>query len=621
MLRTTRFALALLLPAAPLAAQATGPSSEAARWVAEAKRLADSDAGATFRLAQRALPRLTSPADSELRMKALELRCWAAAEVAADSLPAYAEAGVREAQRAGDARATAALRECRGYGREAAGQVVAAMEDYDFGVAQGRRLEDRELLADALALRGGLRYYRGDFTGALGDLNEAYGLYTALEDGSQQLYVLNAIANVYADARVGQYDRALEYYRQVLAANQAAGDQRGIATAYYNLGGTLERKGSLEEALVHYRRGLAMDLRRGDPGEAAVDRRAVGVVLAKLGRAAEALPVLDSALAYFVGADDPEGTAQARLSRGVALRMLGRTDEALADLESARAQFARTENQRFLEKVHEERALAYADAGRWDEAYAARSDQLQLHRALTEQAREEQTSRLRVQFDAEKKEQENRALLRENGAARRIRRLQMAVLALSAVVIATLALLVTRQIRSARRLRIVALTDELTRLPNRRHLLTVAEEQVRAARARGAGFGVLMLDVDHFKRINDRFGHEAGDAVLRRTAEVFRSQLRDGDTVGRTGGEEFVAVLPGASAAASAEVAERLRRAVEAADFADLDPSLSVTVSVGAAVWQPDDANFAATCKRADDSLYRAKESGRNRVEMAAAGG
>ncbi|HEX2205963.1 MAG TPA: GGDEF domain-containing protein, partial [Longimicrobium sp.] len=91
------------------------------------------------------------------------------------------------------------------------------------------------------------------------------------------------------------------------------------------------------------------------------------------------------------------------------------------------------------------------------------------------------------------------------------------------------------------------------------------------------------------------------------------------DHVGRTGGEEFVAVLPGAAPEAAAEVAERLRRAVEGASFADLDPSLAVTVSVGAAVWEPGDATFAATCRRADDSLYRAKAAGRNRVEVAAA--
>ncbi|HEX7242295.1 MAG TPA: GGDEF domain-containing protein, partial [Longimicrobiaceae bacterium] len=591
MRRTHRTALAAaLLAAVPAAAQAP-PQTPEARWVAEAGRLQDVDADATLRLARQALPRLRGPAGAPLRMRALELRCWAAAEAAPDSLLAWAEAGLADAGRQGDARAVAALRTCRGHGREVAGELDGAMQDYDFGVAQGRRLGEREVAADALVLRGELRYYRGDLTGALRDLDGAYRLYTALGDRRQQSYTLNAIANLYADDQVAQYDRAIEYYRQVLEANRATGSERGVATAYFNLGSTLERKGSLEEALEHYRRGLAMDLQRGDPLEAAVDRRAIGALLGKLGRPAEALAVLDQSLAYFRRAGDVERTAQVRLSRGVVLRTMGRTGEALADLEAARARFQATGNQRFLVKVHEERALAFAAAGGWRDAYGARSEQLVLQRALSDQTREEQTSRLRVQFDAEKKEQENRALLRENelrgqslAAGARIRRLQVAVLILSAAVIAALALLVARQVKSARRLRITALTDELTRLPNRRHLLMLADEHFRAARSRGVGFGVLALDVDHFKRINDTYGHEAGDAVLRRVAEAMRSSLREGDHVGRTGGEEFVALLPGAAPAAAAEVAERLRLAVERTDFGDLHPGLEVTVSVGATV-------------------------------------
>jgi diguanylate cyclase (GGDEF)-like protein len=311
--------------------------------------------------------------------------------------------------------------------------------------------------------------------------------------------------------------------------------------------------------------------------------------------------------------------ATARLTRGVALRMLGRTDEALVELEAARAHFAATGNQRFLEKVHEERAQAYAAAERWHEAFVARGDQLALQRALGEKAREEQGARLRVQFDAERKEAENRALLRQSAAAARIRRLQVAVLALSAVIIAALVLLAVRQLRNARRLRATALTDELTGLPNRRHLWRVADDQARVARRQGAGFAVLAMDIDRFKAINDTHGHDAGDVVLRRVAEGVRRSLREVDTVGRVGGEEFVAVLPGAGTAAAAEVAERLRASVEALDFSDLHPALSVTLSVGATVWRAEDAGVAATLKRADESLYRAKSLGRNRVEIAPA--
>jgi diguanylate cyclase (GGDEF)-like protein len=619
------FPLALLV-ALCAAAEGAAQQPSAAQMVAEAARNEHSDPATTLRLTRRVLPLLGAPGSDSLRMRALVLRCWAAASDAPDSIGTWAESGLADALRTGDGRAIASLRSCRGYAHQDANRFREAAVDFDSAEALARRLGAAEEQAEALVLRGELRYYRGEFNGAIADLGTAHRLFTAVNDTSQQRYALNAIANLYADSRVAQYDRALEYYRQVLASHQSAGNLRGIATSYYNLGGTFQRMGKLEEALAHFRRGLAMDRRRNDPAEVATDQRAIGEVLYKLGRPAEALPILDESLGYFRRAGDEEAVAHVRLTRGVTLRMLGRTGEALADLEAARQRYASTDNRRFLEKVHEERAMAFAAAGDWHQAYEARTEQLALQRELSERGREEQTSRLRVQFDAEKKEEENRALQRENdlrgqalAAGARARRLQAAVLVLTAIVIAALALLISRQLKASRRLRITSLTDELTRLPNRRHLLMVADEQVKAARAGGTGFGVLALDIDHFKRINDDLGHDVGDAVLRKVAEVLQASLRDGDHVGRTGGEEFVAILPGAAAGNAAEAAERVRRAVEQAPFAELHPTLSVSVSVGATIWHPRDGSFTVTWKRADEQLYRAKAAGRNRVEVDAA--
>ena len=470
------------------------------------------------------------------------------------------------------------------------------------------------------------RYYHGDFGDALVDLQKAYGLNVALKKESGQRYVLNAIANLYADSRVAQYDRALEYYRQLLAANEAAGLPREIATAHFNLGSTLESKGDLKGALEEYEKALAIERQRKDPAEIAYDQRSIGVVLTKQERPREALPWLDQAVAYFERSGDAERLAQARLSRAVALRKLGRLRDALTDLEAARQRFEATRSDRFLEKLQDERGLVLAAAGDWQNAFAARTAQMGLRQKLSDRMREEHTSRLRVQFDTEKKEQENRALLRENELrgraledAERIRSLQRIVILLSAGLIAILGYLAVRHILNARRFRALALTDELTRLPNRRHIMTVAHAQSRAARQGGTPFCLIALDIDHFKRINDTYGHDVGDLVLQRVAHTCRTALRRDDQVGRTGGEEFLVVLPRTPAAVAVEVAQRLRAAVERLDCTDLDPALSVTVSLGVTEWTPVDPELSATAKRADDCLYRAKQGGRNRVELAAA--
>jgi diguanylate cyclase (GGDEF)-like protein len=241
---------------------------------------------------------------------------------------------------------------------------------------------------------------------------------------------------------------------------------------------------------------------------------------------------------------------------------------------------------------------------------------MEVREKLSDRLREEHVSRLRVQFDTEKKEQENRALMRENAAAARIRHLQRIVIALGALVIGFLIYLVVKHLSTARKMRDLALTDELTKLPNRRHVLTFADEQLKIARMGGKGFAVLALDIDHFKRINDTLGHDAGDAVLKRVADTCRAALRAHDRMGRIGGEEFLVVLPGSDAAAAADVAERLRSAVEQIGFSDLSPALKITVSIGVTVWKSAD-DFSSIVKRADDLLYRAKEGGRNRVEKA----
>ena len=596
---------------------------QAAELVGEAERTRQNDPEAALVLVQRALPLLEAGADRDSRVKAEVIRCWAATEVEGDSIAAYASSLLPLAEASGNATYVARARLCRGYAAELTGDISAAVADYDFVVRQAGTLRNDTLKAEALVLRGGARYYRGEFNTALSDLNVAYKIFSAIGHEGRRRYTLNAFANIYADPRVAEFDKALEYYRQLLAANTARGAEREMAVDYFNLGSTLENQGRLNEALVEYRHGLDLDMKRNDPDEVAEDRRAIAVALYKMNRPAEALRLLDLALAHVRTTRDVEMLSRIRLSRGVVLRMLGRSTEALHELDLARAQFVAKSNPRFLERTEQERALAHAALGNWQEAYLASASQSRLQRALSDSSRNEQSSRLRAQFDADKKEAENEALLRENAASARIRNLQMAVLALSALVITVLLVQAWRQIQHARRLRITAMTDELTQLLNRRSLMLVANEQFREARARHSHLGVLAIDIDHFKKINDNYGHPAGDAVLRRIAAAVQAVLRVGDHVGRTGGEEFVAILPHTTDSAVDDVANRIREAIEATDFSDIDADLRVTASIGTAVSDDTDMTFSNTIKRADDSLYRAKEGGRNRVETAgaAAGG
>lgn len=161
----------------------------------------------------------------------------------------------------------------------------------------------------------------------------------------------------------------------------------------------------------------------------------------------------------------------------------------------------------------------------------------------------------------------------------------------------------------------LAHTDALTGLATHRIVLTRLEAEIARAARHVRPLSILLIDLDRFKYINDAHGHLVGDAVLRQTAVTLNDAIRRSDTLGRYGGEEFLAVLPETDAAAARLLAERLRRHVEAAHYAVAGTTaLSLTVSVGVATFEPDGDTLEALVARADQALHDAKSAGRNRV-------
>jgi diguanylate cyclase (GGDEF)-like protein len=166
-------------------------------------------------------------------------------------------------------------------------------------------------------------------------------------------------------------------------------------------------------------------------------------------------------------------------------------------------------------------------------------------------------------------------------------------------------------------LRVLATTDPLTGLYNRRRFLELGEYEVQRVLRHRDGLALLAMDLDHFKRVNDKFGHAAGDEVLRRFAGICKTCLRAVDSIGRTGGEEFAILLPQSGLEDARRIGERIRAEVESHPMPGPDGPFQVTVSVGAAVFHPADG-IEQLQARADAHLYAAKRAGRNRVETTA---
>lgn len=165
-------------------------------------------------------------------------------------------------------------------------------------------------------------------------------------------------------------------------------------------------------------------------------------------------------------------------------------------------------------------------------------------------------------------------------------------------------------------LREQAATDPLTGLYNRRHIFSCLDREIKRYDRYREAFSIVLIDADHFKHVNDNYGHSTGDATLRLIARVCKAAVRETDIVGRFGGEEFIILLPHTSAEAAGIVAERIRKDIGKVSRELLDGAVLVTLSLGVAEVDEDTADFNMLLAAADSALYQAKNAGRDRVAI-----
>jgi diguanylate cyclase (GGDEF)-like protein len=340
---------------------------------------------------------------------------------------------------------------------------------------------------------------------------------------------------------------------------------------------------------------------------------AIAVSQLKLGRAQEALAYAERALGKLDHATDPREYEVNVVTRAEALVALDRAAEANAELERVEQALRQRGDQPSLALWLIVRATAMRQLGRWREAYQALADAQAIQDKLQELRVSQQSARLRMQFNRTRDAEDISALRQLNEQGQRLRQTQAVALVLFVMVLAAVVMVAVRKFRQARHLHTLASTDELTGLANRRALMAFAEDAVERAHRDEVALAVLMIDIDHFKRINDSHGHAVGDQVLRHASRVLAAGLREHDRLGRVGGEEFVAVLPGATLAQARQVADRMRNAIDAARLIGPSGEVRFTVSIGVAGARIAET-AAALLERADAALYAAKNGGRNAV-------
>ncbi|MGD9599547.1 MAG: diguanylate cyclase [Steroidobacteraceae bacterium] len=603
------------------AADAASVPHPAATLVERGSIAMRSDPDASRRDAEAALGLLRTRPDADLEIRARLLLCDYQSErdqAAMEKQVAAIEALLPRARRPG---LRTGLLSCQGEMRETLGDNAQALAFFEQAVRVASDARDDEMIANALYSRGYVLGLQGEYALGLADLRRAQGLYETLDKPAHALTAMNGIAILYN--RMGDYAQARDIYTSALALQREAKMLREQAVTLHNLGRAHEYLGEWPEARrsfteslainreIHYGRGEAYALR----GLAAVENG--------LGNWRGALDLLGQASALLRSTPDARLRAQIDLARGIALHGTGELDASVAALRDAIEVFRKGEARGELAAGYAELAAVEAARGDWRSGYTQLALAKQVNERLLRNQIDQRFATLRVEFDTASKEAENALLqrdIRENERAlaqsRSVRRLQAVAIALAALLVALLATLAMHQRRTTRRMRTLAHTDELTAAPNRRAVLG---RLAVILTAEGAGpCSTLITDIDHFKGINDRYGHPVGDEVLKIVAQALRDALREPAFFGRLGGEEFLVVLPETVLDEGRATAERVRQSIEAIDLSHICPvGRRITVSVGVTASVPGDSP-SSMLQRADEALYAAKRAGRNAVRVLA---
>lgn len=510
------------------------------------------------------------------------------------------------------------LKLCHTWFIHESGDIERAIKGYSEVIEEATRRQELLQIADASSRRGAILHYQGHFTQSLEDLISAHALFQRLNRPIEAEDLLVGIATIFR--KIGDYENALKYYLQIEVRH--AKDQE---LDYHNyvqvmIGIVEEKLGNLEAALSRFTAAYQY----WDSQEKIEVKAEVAVNLAsvfiEMGNIPQAMVYLDEAEAV-VKADNFAIYSFMKLFRAKALLLSNQLDEAHLNIDAARISFDSVSNLRGTEQLLELESKLFAKEQDYQRAFASLSQYVDINKQLNEQRTSSKTIAMRTQFNSQQVEQENKHLVENQKLKQQeveileINKLQQLIIILmGSIILVILAVLTFKQSQKNRMLSILAMTDHLTQLPNRRQIYLKAQAFFNHARNHNSELSVISFDADHFKRINDTFGHETGDVALQTLAISAQELMRKSQIVGRTGGEEFLILLPDTNLAAAMRIATQLINNVKDADYRALPTGFTLTISAGVATLQASDRQLATLINRADDALYSAKNAGRNQA-------
>jgi diguanylate cyclase (GGDEF)-like protein len=456
----------------------------------------------------------------------------------------------------------------------------------------------------------------GRYEEAIALLNEVWLLAGDPKESPLARNVLNSLANIHYNT--GQLDLADRYFRELVDLDTSNQDLQALSVSLFNLAHVAASNARFAEAEGYFQRALELSTQLGDRSGAAYTLKALGVNAQAQVDPAGARSYLEAALGIFMELGDAPQTAMVQRNLGDLALDEGNATEAAEYYYAALPVLADHGLNAPLQRTYRGLSLALEKLGQWEKALVAQHAYTDLLQSSLQQEGAATTQRLQLELDTRRYADDNARLqmMTENqqqelAQSHMVDRLQYLVLFLGGVLLLLMLVMYKRSRDMAAKLHAQAVTDELTQLPNRRAIMEHGTREWHRTLRSTDPFSCMVLDVDHFKSINDTFGHAAGDAVLCELAFVLQTILRQSDVVGRVGGEEFVIVAAGADARHTLALAERIRARVEQMQVEAIGRH-KFTISIGIAC-RTREGTIEELIGHADKALYQAKHNGRNR--------
>ncbi|MBV1775205.1 diguanylate cyclase [Burkholderiaceae bacterium DAT-1] len=411
------------------------------------------------------------------------------------------------------------------------------------------------------------------------------------------------------------FDAHQVLWKQVQSTLDPEKDHFGMALATMQLAKNMMSRGKFQEASPLFDKALHGFKALNDLLASAYTTQLWAASQLELKQFAEAEQLAQASAQLFQQTGDHEFNAHSSmLLQARALVNLKRNDEAARLLETVREVGLKNPQPSQAAQINQQASKLYESMGRWEDAYrslitfmetvdkqVAQSDKIGVQlREANVRVRQQQDA-LRQAF----KEQEHSK-----------RTIMILGLLLSAAVIGSLMVILVLQVRARRNYADLALRDELTGAPNRRSIMARARKQLLESQQSGEPLCLAILDLDHFKAINDTFGHEMGDLALVRFYETVSGCLRASDAIGRIGGEEWLLVLAKTDPLQCRALFTRMREHVSAIRLPAPADKVKISFSMGVTPVSNEDRQVDMVLRRADDALYQAKDGGRDRVEV-----